>query len=233
MVFCLATSSAFCRALSWICFCLAGSLAMIEIKSFGTGVDSLKLSANFFSSISLISLSALALLLRAFSAFFRCWVAKSLNEFSTSRSTVEVALGAAAPSLACGEMVRVLTAAGRRGVAAFLLSFGFVSVALASDPLFSGAFASVGFPSAFFSTGFPSGPGVGVGVAAGVAGPLEAGGTGLLDSSDFDPGLLPVLDLMTEVMMAGSTGAPLTVAMPVGARRAGGVYLFSRFASGG
>lgn len=34
-------------------------------------------------------------------------------------------------------------------------------------------------------------------------------------------------------MMAGSTGAPLTVAWPVGARRAGGVYLLLVAARGG
>jgi hypothetical protein len=34
-------------------------------------------------------------------------------------------------------------------------------------------------------------------------------------------------------MMAGSTGAPLTVDCPVGARRAGGVYLLLEDARGG
>jgi hypothetical protein len=42
----------------------------------------------------LTSLSAFALLLLAFSALRRCCVANDLNEFKTSRSTVEVALGA-------------------------------------------------------------------------------------------------------------------------------------------
>lgn len=94
------TSSAFCNALACICFCLAGSFAMMEIKSFGTGVASLKLSANFLSSCSLTWLSAFILLVRTLSAWARCCVAKVLNDFRTSASTVDVALGAAAPSFA-------------------------------------------------------------------------------------------------------------------------------------
>ena len=96
LVLALATSSAFLIALAWISCCLSGSLAIMETKSVGTGVDSLKELANFFNSVSLTSLSCLALLLRAFSAFCRCWLAKFLNSFSTSCSTVEVALAAGA-----------------------------------------------------------------------------------------------------------------------------------------
>lgn len=68
---------------------------MIQTRSCGTGVDNLKLSANFFSSVSRTSLSAFALPLRNFSAAERCCVAKLLNSFNTSFSTVEVALGVA------------------------------------------------------------------------------------------------------------------------------------------
>lgn len=85
----------------------------------GTGVESLKELANFFSSVNLTSLSALALLLRAFSAFCRCWLANDLNSFRTSCSTVEVALGAA---------VLVPLPEGLRE--ALALSTGFVSAAL-------------------------------------------------------------------------------------------------------
>ncbi len=130
-------------------------------------------------------------------------------------------------------MVRLFAAAGRRGVAVFL-SLAFASPALVSDALLSGALASGAFPSPLFSTGFASGVGVAVGVVPGVAGAFAAaGGAGLLESSDLAAGLEPGAALRTAETMAGSTGAPLTVAAPVGARRAGGVYLFSRLPSGG
>lgn len=136
--FCLAISSAFLCALACISFCLTGSFAMMPIRSLGTGVASLKVSANFLSSVSLTSLSALALTLRTFSALLLSRVAKFLNELRTSRSTVDVALGA--PSLTLGEAVRPEAAAGRRGVA--ILSAGFASEALASTALLVSGFES-------------------------------------------------------------------------------------------
>jgi hypothetical protein len=67
-----AISSTFFIAFAWISFCFAGSFAMIETRSVGTGVVNLKLLANFFSSVDLTSLSARALWFRAFSALLRC-----------------------------------------------------------------------------------------------------------------------------------------------------------------
>lgn len=146
---------------------------MIEIRSLGTGVESLKLSANFFSSINLTSLSALALLLRTFSALSRCWVAKVLNSFSTSRSTVEVALGAAMPSLPAGDIVRFAAADGRRGVVVFSLVLASATL-LSTALLVSAALGSVGLGC---STGVS---------AAEVTGVLLTGGVGGFVSSSFE-----------------------------------------------
>jgi hypothetical protein len=79
---------------------------MMDTKSPGTGVESLKLLANFFNSVNLTTLSCSRLLLRTFRAVSRCWLANDLNEFKTSRSTVDVALGV--PSLTCGDRFRLV-----------------------------------------------------------------------------------------------------------------------------
>lgn len=78
---------------------------MIETRSEGTGVLSLKLSANLFKSFNLTSLSRLALIARLFSTVRLCWLAKLLKAFVTSLSTVAVAFGGVASGLA-GATVR-------------------------------------------------------------------------------------------------------------------------------
>lgn len=65
-------SSALRLAFSCISFCLAGSFAMMGTRSDGTGVLSLKLSANFFRSFSLTSLSFFILAERNWSTFLLC-----------------------------------------------------------------------------------------------------------------------------------------------------------------
>ena len=175
---------------------------MIETRSDGTGVVSLKLSANFFKSFNLISLSFRALAERIWSTFFRCCVAKFLKADATSLSTVAVWFGT--PSgLTWGEAVRLVLAAG------VFAGFGFNSeVALGS--------VAVGGVETSVLAGL--GAGVGVGADTGAA------GTALLFSA--------VTGFCSDIM-AGSTGAPLTVGCPVGARRAGGVYLLLEEVSGG
>lgn len=123
---------------------------MIETRSVGTGVDSLKLFANFRSSVNFTSLSALALLLRTFSAFMRCWLAKFLKSLSTSRSTVEVALGAASfDDEATGRDVAAELCVASRGFSLGLDStFAFESPV--SEGLASVGLSSVGLVSAGF-----------------------------------------------------------------------------------
>lgn len=122
---------------------------MIETRSVGTGVDSLKLFANFRSSVNFTSLSALALLLRTFSAFMRCWLAKFLKSLSTSRSTVEVALGAASfDDEATGLDVAAELCVASTGFSLDLDSFAFESAG--SEGLASVALSSVGLASAGF-----------------------------------------------------------------------------------
>jgi hypothetical protein len=65
------------------------------------------------------------------------------------------------------------------------------------------------------------------GVAVSVLGAFTAGGTLLFSVAGLSG------RASCEDMIAGSTGAPLTVACPVGARRAGGVYLLPEGARGG
>lgn len=208
-LFLLATSAASRLAFSWISRCFTGSLAIIEIRSTGTGVGSLKLSANFFSSINLTSLSAFALVLRTFSAFRRCWLANDLNSLRTSRSTVEVALGAMPwPSFAWGDIVRLVAADGRNEA-----EFWFV--VLLSTGLCCGEALLSGLGS--------------VGLAAGdAAGASTLGsGWGLLSSCLGTAGWFFCV-FSCDDMIAGSTGTPFTVEEAVGARFAGGVYLLSR-----
>ena len=213
------TSSAFCRALAWISFCRAGSFAMMPIRSEGTGVDSLKVFAKFFSSVSFTSLSALVLLIRTLSAWLRWPAAKFLNDFNRSRSTVAAALGAASPGL--GVVPLVLEAGGtagdRREGAPFSEAFDSADV----SPIFdSVAFSGLGC-SARDVAGFSVAPATLESVEALIAGKA----TGVATAGvDFFGGFT----LSWDEMMAGSTGAPTTVAFDVGARFAGGVYLFSR-----
>ena len=165
----------------------------------------MKLSANFLNSVSLTSLSAFAFVLRACAAFMRCWFANVLNSFKTSRSTVEVALGA--PSFAWG------------GIGLMAAADGFNWMEFWFDGLDS---VALGWESVLVS-GF-------------VFEVLEIGGVAeasfLEAARAFASSTLaaawPFGFLSWDDIMAGSTGAPLTVAEPVGARRAGGVYLFSR-----
>ena len=89
----------------------------------------MKLSANFFKSFNLISLSFLALVWRIWSTFLLCEAAKVLKAVVTSRSTVAVAFGTP-PGLTWGDAVRTadeLVAAAAAtlgsGVAAALVSF--------------------------------------------------------------------------------------------------------------
>lgn len=195
----LATSSAFLMALACISFCLAGSLAMIETRSVGTGVESLKLLANFFNSVSLTSLSALALLLRAFWAFSRCWLANDLKELRTSLSTVDVALGV--PSLTCGERLRLVDDEFGVGSSALVLSAGLLSadtavVKGASVLLITLAFADAGsgvpdFGRAPFLLEFPT---------------ERPFASSLFCIACFLAGAL-----IWDEMIAGSIGAPLTV----------------------
>lgn len=142
---------------------------MIETRSEGTGVVSLKLSANFFRSFNLISLSLRALADRIWSTFLRCCVAKFLKADATSLSTVAVWFGT--PSgLTCGEAVRLVLAAG------VFAGFGLDS----AEAL--GSAATGGVEDSGLAT-------FGAGAAL-----LFSAGTGFCSD-----------------IMAGSTGAPLTV----------------------
>lgn len=173
---------------------------MIPIKSLGTGVPSLKLSANFFSSINLTSLSAFALVLRAFSATCRSLLAKFLKELRTVCSiVVDVGL---VFSLAAGEVVRAAAAAGRKVEAGFSagfdsdwpfsVSFGLLSSLIAS--VLTSLLASAAFDSLFW-----------------VAGVLDELGGATFDSSGLGVGCLLGPLLSCDEMIAGSTGAPFTV----------------------
>jgi len=165
---------------------------MIETRSEGTGVWSLKVSANFFKSLSLISLSFLSLLLRIDSTFLLCWVANVLKALATSRSTVAVAFGA--PSvLTWGEAVLLA-----EEVVVDAEGFG-SGVAEKLDSVVVGGVATSNLD------GFA------------LAAPLALSAAALSGRASCDD------------MMAGSTGAPLTVACPEGARFAGGVYLLLEF----
>jgi hypothetical protein len=175
---------------------------MIEIKSLGTGVDSLNVSPNFFNSCSLTSLSARALELRTFSCTARSFEAKFLKLARTSFSTVAAALGAAVafvlPWAVCGEMALLVVADGRRGVAAVLLvvdsvaaAAGVVSFALLSTLM-----------SCFASTTFTSGVGVVDALAC---------AAGTLFSSDLGICCFGAGAFSCDEMIAGSTGAPFTV----------------------
>ena len=84
----------------------------------------------------------------------------------------------------------------------------------------AGVFAGFGFSSAV-ALGSVAGGGVGVSVLAA----FGAGAGAAL--------LLSAATGFCNEIMAGSTGAPLTVGCPVGARRAGGVYLLLEEVSGG
>jgi len=126
-------------------------------------------------------------------------------------------------------MVRLVAADGRREEAEPALSLALASVAVAAVSLPAAAAwaaAAAGLASALDSVlgsaAFVSG------AVAGVAG-FDGAAADALASSGFGVGcLLGPAPFSCADMMAGSTGAPLTVAWPVGARRAGGVYLFSR-----
>ena len=157
----------------------------------------MKLSANFFKSFNLTSLSFLALIARAFSTVLRCWAANPLKAFVTSRSTVEVAFGGS-PALACGDGFRLADeeAAATEGFSSFNSGKAIISLAGGLGVTVSTAFA---------------GTGAGAG-AEGAGEGLTFSTTGL---SDFN----------CAEMMAGSTGAPLTEDDAAGALRAGGVYL--------
>lgn len=172
---------------------------MMPIKSLGTGVPSLKLSANFLSSMSLTSLSAFALVLRAFSATCRSLLAKFLKEVRTVCSiVVDVGL---VFSLSAGEVVRPAAAAGRKVEAGF--SAGFVSgwpfsvsFDLTSSLLgsvFASLFASVALGSLFW-----------------VVEVLDELGRATFDSSGLGVGCLLGPLLNWDEMIAGSTGAPFT-----------------------
>jgi hypothetical protein len=172
----------------------------MPIKSLGTGVPSLKLSANFLSSISLTSLSAFAFVLRAFSATCRSLLAKFLNEVRTVCSiVVDVGL---VFSLSAGEVVRPAAAAGREVVAGFSadfvsgwpfsVSFGLVSSLLAS--VFPSLFASAALGSLFCAVGA-----------------LVEFGRATFDSSGLGVGCLLGPPLNWDEMIAGSTGAPFTL----------------------
>lgn len=147
-------------------------------------------------------MSALAFPILAFSALLRWTAAKFLNEFRTSRSTVAVALGVLPP-----------VAAGDRSGVDFsdpLASADFVSGTLTSWGLTSAAFwgfSAFGFNSALDCSGRD---------VATWSVPLAAAG------------FFGCVVLSCDEMMAGSTGTPEAVAWPVGARIAGGVYLFPR-----
>jgi hypothetical protein len=156
----------------------------------------------------------LALVVLAFSAMNLWLDANVLNETNTSRSTVEVALGTA-PSFICEpEPARVVPAVGRTGAGSLVSSVGaFEASALVSAVL----------PLAVDSAGL-SATGV-----AGLSAVPEFFGSTVFGVGGFGVGVL----FNCDEMIAGSTGAPLTVAWPVGARRAGGVYLFSRLVNGG
>lgn len=118
---------------------------MMPIRSLGTGVPNLKLSANFFNSISLTSLSAFALVLRAFSATCRSLEAKFLKDSRTFCSiVVDVGL---VFSFVAGETVRPAAPAGRRAEAGF-------SAGLESDELFPAP--SAGLTSSLPASGFDS-----------------------------------------------------------------------------
>lgn len=197
-------SSALRFAFSWISFCFAGSLAMIGTRSDGTGVVSLKLSANFFKSFNLISLSFRALDWRMVSTFFLCWAAKPLKALATSRSTVAVALGTPAAA-AWGEAVRLVD--GPATVAGTLGS----GVAATLDSVVVGGVETSALEDALEE----------------VFGTAEAAGVLTFSAAGLSGGASCV------EMMAGSTGAPLTVDEPVGALLAGGVYLLFDAASGG
>ena len=151
-------------------------------------------------------------------------MAKLLKCFSTSASTVELALGAGGFSLVCGAAARLLAAAGREAAAPGFSADPFGSVAFSSAALGSGAFASVlasAFPSVALFSALAGG-----GFSLDGVGGLESSGLGVVC-------FLACVFLSWDDIIAGSTGAPTTVAWPVGARRAGGVYLLSRPVSGG
>jgi hypothetical protein len=194
---------------------------MMETRSEGTGVLSLKLSANFFRSFNLTSLSFFILAERIWSTFLLSRAAKPLKALATACSTVAV--------------VEVAVAF------AFVVVVEVVAVAVVVDVVVDVA-AALGV-----SCGFGCGEGAGLLEAAtfdsGVATKLDsvvvggvavsalgtfAAGAGLLFSATGLSGRASCEDII-----AGSTGAPLTVAWPVGARRAGGVYLLLEAARGG
>lgn len=182
---------------------------------------SLKLLANFFSSVNLTSLSALALLLLAFSAFCRCWLAKLLKEFKTSRSTVEVALSVL--SFGSTELLRESNAEAELMVA--ILSTDFDAWVLESEG------GVEGFPSARLPSAVLSCEDFRLSVLATTPFRMESVepcGLGSNEACCFFAGAFSC-----DEMIAGSTGAPLTDASPVGARLAGGVYLLPPPDSGG
>jgi hypothetical protein len=192
---------------------------MMETRSEGTGVLSLKLSANFFKSFNLTSLSFFILAERIWSTFLLSRAAKPLKALATACSTVAV--------------VEV--------VVAFAFAVVVEVVAVAVDVVVDVAAAlgvSCGFgcgegawllEAAIFDSGVATKLDSVVvgGVAVSALGAFAAG-AGLLFSATGLSGRASCED-----MIAGSTGAPLTVAWPVGARRAGGVYLLLEGARGG
>jgi hypothetical protein len=88
--------------------------------------------------------------------------ANVLKDTSTSRSTVEVALGTA-PALTCEEAVRLVAADGRSAAASLVSGAFWFETASA---LLSAVFASPAPPLGFDSTGFS---GAGVAGLSGVA----------------------------------------------------------------
>jgi hypothetical protein len=192
-------------------FCFTSSFARMGTRSCGTGVLSLKFCENFLRSLSLTALDSRAKDLwrsdiRSFSAAENC-----LKESKRSCSTFAVALSGLP-----GFLAGIPATVGLKVV----LGFGVCSaVGLARG-------AAVGATAALAGTS------LGVSTLVGGATCAALVGSGV---TRFSGGLVPRCANLAaesgrascEEMIAGSTGAPGTVGWPVGARRAGGVYLFA------
>ena len=174
---------------------------------------SLKLSANFFRSFNLTSLSFLILAERIWSTFLRSRAANPLKALATACSTVAVVV------------VEVVLVAA----VVVVLALAVVAAALGVSCGFGcGEDAWLAVVATFESGVATELDSVVVGgVVVSALGGFAAG-AGLLFSAAGLSGRASCDD-----MMAGSTGAPATVAWPVGARRAGGVYLLFDAARGG
>jgi len=185
-------------ALSTIACCFVSSLASMGTRSDGTGVLSLKLSANFLRSLSFTALFSRAKALwrseiRNFSAAENC-----LKESSRSCSTLVVA--------SCG---RPAFLGGMAATPDLIVLLGFCSCSAIA------LCASTGFDAGLGASLLDSCVLLGSGAAA-----AGAGAAGLATRCvDCEAGRAT-----EDEIMAGSTGAPGTVASGAGARRAGGVY---------